>query len=79
MRIDRGERVVEHQDQRVASERARQSRALLLAPGEVDASLTQHRAVTLGKALDLLGELSNAGSRRDDVARPTGLREQRFI
>ena len=60
-----GQRVIEHQDARVANDGARNGRALLLPAGKRDAALAHQRAITLGKALDVVGDVGRLGSAAD--------------
>ena len=48
--VDRRQRLVEHQDRRVAQQRAGDGDALALAARELDALLADHRAVALRQA-----------------------------
>ena len=57
-RVDRGERIVEHDDARAGDERARERDALALAAGEIDAALADQRVVAVRQ---LLRERVDAG------------------
>ena len=46
--VDRGQRLVEHQDRRVAQQGAGDGDALALAAGEADAALADHRGDSPG-------------------------------
>ena len=50
--IDRGQRLVEHQNRRVAKERPGDGDALALPAGELDAALAHHRPVALRQLAD---------------------------
>ena len=63
--VDAGERIVEHQDARIANHRAGDGGALLLAAGKSDAALANHRVVSLGKTLDVPGDVGSFGDAAD--------------
>ena len=62
--VDGGERVVEHQDLRLAHERARERDALLLPAGELHAALADDGVEPLGQPERLLEHLRLARRRR---------------
>src|SRR5439155_15134644 len=68
--INGGEGIVEQDDARTASERARERGALLLAAGEVDTPLSQHGVISAWKILHRRRELRDPGSP------PAGLRRR---
>src|SRR5258708_28925995 len=55
--IDAGERVVENQDSWIPNESARNRRSLLLSARQRYAAFPNHGAITLGKALDVDGNI----------------------
>ena len=56
-RIDRGRRVVEHQDARIGQDRPRDGEPLLLTAGQTAAAFTQHRLILQRQLLDELMRL----------------------
>ena len=61
LRIDRGQRLVQHQDRRVAQQRAGDGDALALAAGQARAALADHRLVAVRQRLDEVVRIGGAG------------------
>ena len=77
--VDRRERLVEHQDRRVAQQRPGDGDALALAARQADAALADHRAVALGKALDEVAGVGGAHRGVDLLGRRVGLAEAQIL
>ena len=67
--IDARERVVEDQNLRLAQNRAREGRPLLLPAGKRDAALADHRVEALREALDFTGNAGDFGGFKNVVFR----------
>ena len=52
LRVDRGQSLVQHQDRRVAQQRAGDGDALALAAGKPGAAFADHGLVAIGQGLD---------------------------
>ena len=59
--VDAGERVVEHEDARVADEGAGDGGALFLATREREAALANGGLVSLGETVDVIGDVGGFG------------------
>ena len=63
--VDRGQRLVQHQDRRVAQQRAGDGDALALAAGEPCAAFADHRLIAVGQRLDEVVRVGGAGGGGD--------------
>ena len=61
LRIDRGQRLVQHQDRRVAQQRAGDGDALALAARQARAAFADHGLVAVGQRLDEVVRVGGAG------------------
>src|SRR5262249_26343582 len=71
-RVDARQRVVEHQDARVAGDGAGEGQALLLAARQRDAAFADHRFVAVREGLHVLRHAGDIGGGTGDWASPSG-------